>query len=282
MTTAEKITAIKNLFESGEIKNVFGNLFPKENGIVTFNTFYDPINREEKYEDHDKCRTFYREILGGSAYKLYVDDVPLQVAWKDGCAHCTTHISLKYLKAFAFGESFALLEKEQEEAQKEKAKKVEVSISVVSNLLALWGLEDVVSSKIARYLVETEGIISKSMAMLGAFKTGDGLTIVSYTYFKTKTSYVGWDDPVYCTRPNPAEHSNKVTDFHNRITLIFDNDLRVIGSKWEEKLFRTTDTGVVSEHFSNKILEAKTADGKLLLNFADETEIEIVLLNHQP
>lgn len=71
MTTAEKITAIKNLFESGEIKNVFGNLFPKkENGIVTFNTFYDPINREEKYEDHDKCRTFYREILGGSAYKL--------------------------------------------------------------------------------------------------------------------------------------------------------------------------------------------------------------------
>lgn len=242
---------IWKMVESG---NAFGNMTPSDlntDYTISFHSWRDPINRDERYRDHSTCRSFYHK---------YLKEAPKEVACVNGYAGNTTYVSLKHLKAWCFGYFDEVIAAERAIKQSaEEKKRMEKMLAATAKISTKMPAKSSLAIELAKAGFSGEEYFS--------FFQND-LLVVSWTEWDTSTR-----SGVYCS-------VSTVTDYHVRRTIAYDisgTEPKRIGAGYERRLFRTTEKGVVSEHYSANAFSANIVDSKINITFGDGDTVSIEL-----
>ncbi len=240
-------------------EKIFGNLTPEDirNGVVSFHSWYDPMNRDERYVDHATCRWFV---------ETHPSIKHPTIIWTDGYAGNTTNISLKHLHAWVFGYLPELLKNEEllEEVlnQKLSDKKTESVTKKVIDILPD-GFK-ILAVDLGKLLRDVPCHVPMSCLIR------ENLLAVTYTDWKSHLWYNSWDDPTYCTELKAGDYVNEVDDYHHRSTIIFcinGSSISIVGSSQEKSLFRTTRRGIVGRCYDSHISGVHRTNKKIVITF---------------
>ena len=199
------------------------------------------------------------------------DILPREVLGYGGYAHKEVTVNVGFLKVFAKGELRTAVEKANEETRKknekkekdsQKKKEEDISKEVLSIKDLLPGVSNGQARFVAEYSLDNKIVVQKEQLALV-----DNLLVISYTK---------WDTTI-TTKKSYCSVGGTVTDYAVRWIKVFDLEKHtIIGSKKESHLFRTTQKGVVGQHYDAKIVSAQKNKREVIVTYPYE-EVKITI-----